>query len=55
MFKKRNPDHLEPIKTTKTEANYQMLLLEMMGKLVSETKESNRLLKKVAGEESHKT
>ncbi len=41
---------MEPIKITKTEANYQALMLDMMSKLVSEQRESNRLLRRLTGE-----
>jgi hypothetical protein len=50
MMRKKGAEYLEPIKITKTEANYQALLLDMMSRLVSEQREGNRLLKKLAGE-----
>lgn len=50
MIRKKHGELLEPIKITKTEANYQSLLLDMMSKLVSEQRESNRLLRRLAGE-----
>ncbi len=50
MYRKKVAgEHLEPLKVNKTEANYQHLLLDMMSKLVQEQRESNRLLKKIAG------
>jgi hypothetical protein len=50
MIRKKNAEQLDPIKITKTEANYQSLLLDMMSKLVTEQRESNRLLRRMAGE-----
>ena len=49
MNRKKVAD-LQPLKITKTEANTQTLLLEMMSKLVAEQRESNRLLRKISGE-----
>ena len=52
MFKKKGAvDHLDPIKVNKSEASYQVLLLEMLGKLVTEQRESNKLLKRLVGDE----
>jgi hypothetical protein len=51
MMRKR-AENLQPLKINRESANYQCLLLDMMSKLVTEQRESNRLLKKIAGEDA---